>query len=79
MLETIAHSLPGGSRWADVRTEENTMTDAAKKGITFLVIAFALFYLVTQPEGAATAVKVAISAIVTAFDAIIKFFNALAS
>jgi hypothetical protein len=64
---------------ADVRTEENTMTDAAKKGITFLVIAFALFYLVTQPEGAATAVKVAISAIVTAFDAIIKFFNALAS
>jgi hypothetical protein len=55
------------------------MTDAAKKGITFLVIAFALFYLVTQPEGAATAVKVAISAVVTAFDAIIKFFNALAS
>jgi hypothetical protein len=55
------------------------MTDAAKKGITFLVIAFAFFYLVTQPEGAATAVKVVISAIVTAFDAIIKFFNALAS
>ncbi|MDX6366849.1 MAG: hypothetical protein QOK30_1925 [Nocardioidaceae bacterium] len=55
------------------------MTDAAKKGITFLVIAFALFYLVTQPEGAASAVKVAISGIATAFDAIIKFFNALAS
>jgi hypothetical protein len=66
-------------RRPDVRTEENTMTDAAKKGITFLVIAFALFYLVTQPEGAATAVKVAISGIAQAFDAVIKFFNALAS
>jgi hypothetical protein len=55
------------------------MTDAAKKGITFLVIAIALFYLVTHPEGAASAVKVAISVIATAFDAIIKFFNALAS
>jgi hypothetical protein len=55
------------------------MTDAAKKGITFLVIAFALFYLVTQPEGAATAVKATFSVIGDAFDAIIKFFNALSS
>jgi hypothetical protein len=68
-----------GSVTFTVRTEENAMTDAAKKGITFLVIAFALFYLVTQPEGAATAVKTTISVIGDAFDAIIKFFNALSS
>jgi hypothetical protein len=55
------------------------MTDVAKKGITFLVIAFALFYLVTQPEGAANAVKDTISVIGDVFDAIIKFFNALSS
>jgi hypothetical protein len=59
--------------------EEKPMTDAAKKGITFLVIAFALFYLVTQPEGAATAVKAAAFAIGQAFSAILKFFDALSS
>jgi hypothetical protein len=73
--------LPGGGPTGDLRrcTEENTMTDAAKKGITFLVIAFALFYLVTQPEGAASAVKVAVAGVGQAFAAIIKFFNALSS
>jgi hypothetical protein len=55
------------------------MTDAAKKGITFLVIAFALFYLVTQPEGAANAVKAVAFAIGQTFQAIITFFNALAT
>lgn len=55
------------------------MTDAATKGVTFLVIAFALFYLVTQPEAAANAVRGAIQAVVTAFSAIIRFFEALAS
>jgi hypothetical protein len=55
------------------------MTDAAKKGITFLIIAFALFYLVTQPEGAASAVKAAAGGVGQAFDAILKFFDALSS
>ena len=54
------------------------MTDVAKKGVTFLVIAFALFYLVTQPEGAANAVRGAFDAVGQAFSAIIAFFNALA-
>lgn len=55
------------------------MTSVAKRGITFLVVAFALFYLVTQPEGAATAVKGAFDAVGQAFQAIIRFFNALAT
>ena len=55
------------------------MTDAAKKGVTLLVIAFALFYLVTQPEGAAAAVRGAFDAVAQAFSAIIRFFEALAS
>jgi hypothetical protein len=55
------------------------MTDAAKKGITFLVIAFALFYLVTQPAAAADAVKAIGDGIGQAFQAIIKFFDALSS
>ncbi len=55
------------------------MTDVAKKGITFLIIAFALFYLVTQPAGAADAVKTVAGGIGQVFDAILKFFNALSS
>ncbi len=55
------------------------MTDAAKKGITFLVIAFALFYLVTQPTAAADAVKAVGSAVGQTFQSIIDFFNALSS
>jgi hypothetical protein len=55
------------------------MTDAAKKGLTFLVIAFALFYLVTQPAAAADAVKAVGDAIGQTFESIIAFFNALSS
>jgi hypothetical protein len=55
------------------------MTDAAKKGLTFLVLAFIIYYLVTQPEGAAAAVRGAFDAVIDAFHAIIEFFNALVS
>ncbi|MBA2560420.1 MAG: hypothetical protein H0V07_11155 [Propionibacteriales bacterium] len=55
------------------------MTQVAKKSVTFLVVAFGLFYLVTQPEAAANAVRGAFDAVGQAFEAIIAFFNALAS
>ena len=54
------------------------MTDVARKAVVLLVIAFAVFYLVSQPEGAADAVKGALAAVGDAFDAIIRFFKALA-
>jgi hypothetical protein len=42
-----------------------------------LVIAFALFYLLSQPQGAADAVKGATAAVGAAFQSIIEFFTAL--
>lgn len=42
-----------------------------------LVIAFALFYLVTQPHGAAQAVRGAALAVGVAFNSVIQFFSAL--
>ncbi len=46
-----------------------------KKVLWILVVAFVLFYLFTRPEQAAAAVKTFIGA----FDAIIRFFTALAA
>ena len=54
------------------------MTDVARKALVLLVIAFVVFYLITQPEGAADAVRGAVAAVGDAFDAIMRFFNALA-
>jgi hypothetical protein len=42
-----------------------------------LVVAFALFYLITQPEGAASAVRGAAGAVVIAFESVIDFVTAL--
>ncbi len=53
------------------------MTDVAKKGVTVLVIAFAAFYLLTQPENAAGALKTALDAVVDALQSIARFFTAL--
>jgi hypothetical protein len=55
------------------------VTDVAKKTVWYLVIAFAAFYLVTQPEGAADAVKTALDWVVGAFDAVVRFFDELSS
>ncbi len=48
-----------------------------RKLVVGLVVAFALFYLVTQPQAAATAVRGAAGAVLVAFDSLIKFFTAL--
>lgn len=44
-----------------------------------LVIAFAAFYLLTQPVGAADAIKGAAAAVGEAFEAVIRFISALFS
>jgi hypothetical protein len=53
------------------------VTDVAKKGVTFLAIAFAAFYMLTQPENAADAIKGALFAVQDGFHAVMRFFNAL--
>ena len=50
-----------------------------KKVLVGLVIAFAAFYLLTQPAGAAEAIKGAASAVGVAFESLISFFTALFS
>jgi hypothetical protein len=55
------------------------MTDVVKKSLTLLVLAFAVFYLVTEPEAAADAVRGAFGAVGDAFDAVIRFFDELSS
>jgi hypothetical protein len=48
-----------------------------RKLLVGLVVAFALFYLFTQPQGAAHAVRGAADAVVVAFNSIIEFTSAL--
>ena len=48
-----------------------------KKLLAGLVIAFAAFYLLSQPAGAADAVRGAVSAVGTAFESLIAFITAL--
>ncbi len=60
------------------RTRGNRMTDVAKRSVVVLIIGFAAFYLLTQPESAANAIQGAFEAVVEAFHQIIRFFTALA-
>ena len=48
-----------------------------KRFIVFLVVGFFLFYLVTQPEAAANAVRAVIGGIALVFRSILIFFQAL--
>jgi hypothetical protein len=48
-----------------------------QKVLVGLVIAFAAFYLLTQPEGAADAVKGAAAAVGNGFESLIAFITAL--
>jgi hypothetical protein len=51
----------------------------AKRVIVFLVVAFFLFYLISQPEQAAAVVSTVFAALGVAFNSIIRFFRSLAS
>jgi hypothetical protein len=48
-----------------------------KKTLFWLVIAFAVFYLISQPSGAAGAIKGAATGVEAAFNSIITFFSSL--
>jgi hypothetical protein len=51
----------------------------AKRVIVFLVAAFFIFYLISNPEGAAAAVRTVFAAVGVAFRAIVRFFTSLAA
>ena len=48
-----------------------------KKLLGVAAVAFALFYLLTQPQAAADAVRGGMSVVADAFDALITFITAL--
>ena len=50
----------------------------AKRVIVILIVGFFLFYLISQPEAAAAAVRTVFGALATAFRAIVQFFSSLA-
>jgi hypothetical protein len=50
-----------------------------KRFIIFLVVGFALFYLIANPEGAANAVRAVINALAVVLRSILIFFQSLAS
>ena len=50
-----------------------------KKVLLLLVIGFAIFYLLTRPEGAATAVEDATAGVVGAFESVARFLSSLVS
>ena len=50
-----------------------------KKALLLLVVLFAVFYLLTRPEGAASAVEGAAAAIIEAFESMARFFTSLVS
>ena len=49
-----------------------------KRFIVFLVVGFALFYLISQPEAAADVVRAIFVALAMVFRSIIVFFQSLA-
>jgi hypothetical protein len=49
-----------------------------KRIIIFLVVGFALFYLISQPQAAADAVRAIFQALARVFRSIIIFFQSLA-
>jgi hypothetical protein len=49
-----------------------------KRLIVFLVVGFALFYLVANPEGAAYAVRMVFGGLALVFRSILIFFQSLA-
>jgi hypothetical protein len=62
----------------DRKNEWSDMT-WVKGFIVFLVVGFALFYLIAYPESAANAVRAVAGGIALVFRSILIFFQALAS
>lgn len=54
------------------------MAGVAKRGLALLVIGFAAFYLLSEPENAASALQGAFDAIGAAIGQVVRFFTALA-
>lgn len=55
-----------------------TVPEAIKRGVAYLVLGFLFFYLVTQPEAFAAVVRSLVAALGEAFQALMRFFEALA-
>jgi hypothetical protein len=63
-----------------VKTVENEQSDMTwvKRFIVFLVVGFALFYLIAHPEAAANAVRAVFGGLALVFHSILIFFQSLA-
>jgi hypothetical protein len=70
-----------GVRIACCEARKNEQADMTwvKRFIVFLVVGFALFYLIAHPEAAANAVRAVIGGIAVVFRSILIFFQSLAS
>lgn len=62
----------------DRKNEQSDMT-WVKRLIVFLVVGFALFYLIAYPEAAANAVRAVFHGIALVFRSILIFYQSLAS
>ena len=51
----------------------------AKRILVFLIVAFFIFYLISNPSGAADAVQTVFNALGIAFRAVVQFFSELAA
>ena len=51
----------------------------AKRILVFLIVGFFVFYLISNPEGAASAVRTVFAALGVAFRAVVRFFTSLAA
>jgi hypothetical protein len=51
----------------------------AKRILVALIVGFFIFYLISNPEGAAGAVRTVFAALGVAFRAIVRFFTSLAA
>jgi hypothetical protein len=58
---------------------EDAVTDVVRKAVVVLAIAFAVYYLVTQPEQTADVVEATWDLAVDGFNAVIRFFRRLAN
>ena len=61
------------------RKDDQSEMKWVKRFIVFLVVGFALFYLVAYPEAAADAVRAVAAGLAVVFRSILIFFQALAS